>query len=530
MIAHANGHTNGHKSLLVDQFGRDMPRNRIAKELADLPANRQRRSRLTYDALRDSTEYRNIFANADRLDADSANDMEKRHKAMSYSRYEAGSNGYYAGIISTHVNMLVGVGPALRMLSDNVQWNRFVELGWWKWCQAIQFRRKLWCMGHAKTQDGEGLGVMVTNPNVRHEVQLDIVLIEGEQCHTPFLPFLETGYIDGIKFDEFGNPEWYDVLPEHPGSARSFRNLQNPIRVPASQMLHWFKMRRPGQHRGMPDCISTLNVGAAARRFREATLGAAETAAEPSLVLETQYQPDELDVVDPMSTLDFQKRMITALPNNMRMNQVKAEHPNAQYNDFHRQLISEQARPLSMPFNAAACDSSTYSFASGKLDNLLYYAGADVDRKDCDDLVMDKLFSEWFREFVLASDSRRNEEDVSDHQWDWPEHPVIDEVAHANANQTNLSTGERTLTQVYSEAGKDFQDGLVQMAEEYFGEATDENIAKVRKICVLRNTPQHAIQQVAQLLGIEAPQPKPSPAQPPAIEDQRTPEPQGAAA
>ena len=48
-------------------------------------------------------------------------------------------------------------------------------------------------------------------------------------------------------------------------------------RIAADRVLHWFKMRRPGQHRGVPECASTLNTGAAARRWREATLAAAET-------------------------------------------------------------------------------------------------------------------------------------------------------------------------------------------------------------------------------------------------------------
>jgi capsid protein len=199
--------------------------------------------------------------------------------------------------------------------------------------------------------------------------------------------------------------------------------------------------------------------------------------------------------------------MITALPNNMRAHQIEAQHPNAQYTDFHRQLISEQSRPLGMPYNAAAGDSSTYSFASGKLDNLLYYAGADVDREDCNDAVMDPLFSQWFREWLLTNDRRRGDE-ISDHQWDWPAHPVIDEVSHASANQTNLSTGQTTLSRVYSEDGNDFQDGLALMAEEWFGEASEANIAKARTICVLRNTPAHAINQVAAVLGVEMPKPE----------------------
>lgn len=489
---------------LLDEFGRPMPRSRVTKELAELD-NRPHRSRLSYDSASDSNEYKNIWAKADAFDADSANDRTTRYRLMHRSRYEAGSNGYYAGILTKHVNMLIGVGPTLRMLTDNPQFNRTVEREWYYWCLATQFSRKLWCMAHAKTMDGETFGLMVTNPTARHAVQLDVLLIEPEQVQTPYLPTMQVGYIDGIKFDEFGNPEWYDVLPQHPGSLFSFSN-QKPTQVPAGQMLHWFKMRRPGQHRGIPDCTPTLNLGAAGRRLREAVLAAHETAAEPSLVLETQYTPDELDNVTPLTTIDFQKRMIMALPNNMRANQIKAEHPNAQYREHIESIVAEQASPLTMPLNAALGDSSNYSFASGKLDNILYYAGADVERKDINELILDKLFAEWYREFVIASDARRGE-GVTDHQWDWPAHPVIDEVAHATANQKNLSTGQTTLSRVYTDDGNDFQDGIALMAEEWFGEATDANIAKARTICVLRNTPAHAINQVAAVMGVAMPKP-----------------------
>jgi hypothetical protein len=98
-------------------------------------------------------------------------------------------------------------------------------------------------------------------------------------------------------------------------------------------------------------------------------LAAAETAADFAVLLETMFQPDELDAAEPFSTLEIQKRMMTALPNNAKASQLKSEHPNATFEAFHKTLINEQARPVSMPYNKAACDSSSYNYASGRLDH-----------------------------------------------------------------------------------------------------------------------------------------------------------------
>src|SRR5690606_2575054 len=104
-----------------------------------------------------------------------------------------------------------------------------------------------------------------------------------------------------------------------------------------------------------------------ARRWREATVAAAENIADFTLFIKTQFEPDEMDSVSPMSTLDVQKRMITALPAGHDAFQPKAEQPTANHAEFSKSLVNEQARPKSMPYNKAACDSSSYNYASGRL-------------------------------------------------------------------------------------------------------------------------------------------------------------------
>lgn len=484
-----NGKRNGSARPAVDAY------------FVQRSSNRQ--ANLTFDAARSGTDLDGHWAHADALDADSAN-QQARQTLVKRSRYETGSNGYYAGIIRSHCDMLVGTGPNLRMLTGNRDFNQLVEREFYQWARDVQLRRKLWCMAHARTQDGEVFAMLVDNPGSKNSVTLDFIPMETEQCQTTLMTFgLDGGYIDGIKFDEFNNIEYYEVLPEHPGSNHMFALGLTPIKVSPQNMMHWFKLDRPGSHRGLPDLKSTMNVGASSRRHREATVAAAETAADLAAISTTAHNAagdDEPYPVLPFTGIPMQKRTWAFNPSGWDITQMKSEHPNATYADFHRLQISEQARPLSMPYNAAACDSSTYSFASGKLDTLIYRTTLDVERMDCDDLVLDRIFAAWFREWTIVA-SRR--EIPPSHQWDWPKHPSIDSEAEERARDTKLKNGTLTMRDALSADGKDYEDQLAIKAEDMFGEASEENIKKCRMIDVLRNTPQHAMPAVAAFLGIQ---------------------------
>lgn len=500
------------KSMILDVNGKKPKKSKARKELAAMVDSRPIRAK--YDAAGDSDEYKNYWANSDRLDSDSANARSVREKLVSRSRYEVGNNGYADGIAQTYATDLVGKGPTLRMQTASEGFNRMVETAWYSWCKAVKFRSKLWCMAHAKHQDGEGFAVIRRNNGLNNKVKIDLVLHETEQIQTPLLPYDKPGYIDGIKFDEFGNPTSYDVLPYHPGSNHTAHNyFVTPESVPAKFMLHWFKMRRPGQHRGVPEMSSTLNLGASARRWREAVLAAAENIADWSLFIKTQFQPDEMDQVSPMSTLDIQKRMMTALPAGYDAFQPKAEQPTASHAEFNKSLISEQARPRSMPLNKAACDSSSYNYASGRLDHQTYYGSLDVDREDCNDMVLDPLFSTWFEFAVLAygwfgGDVSLVNVDLLSHVWDWPKHQVADIQSEADANDKRLKNGTTSLTATYSDSGMDYEDELLKSAT-----ANGVTLEQQRQINMLLNLPQHVIPVVSQLLGIV--QPQPTQAQPP---------------
>lgn len=459
------------------------PRTQAAELMAQ--TRRLLDQRGSYDASRTSDEYKNYWANADAFDADSANSKGIRHTLLFRSRYETANNAYADGIAQTKVNDLVGIGPTLRMQTGSEGLNRMVELTWTLWADAIDLRGKLWTMGHAKHMDGEGFGVIRRSLSVDHPISLDIQLVEAEQVQTPQLPFTGEGYIDGIRFDAFGKPIWYDVLREHPGATGNRLQFDLvPEQILAANMLHWFNMRRPGQHRGIPEMVSSLNAGAAARRWREAVLSAAERAALLTLMMKTQLTPEVIaDSVAPFSTMDIEKGLMSFLPNGWEPFQADGKFPTATHEQFHKTLINEMGRSINMPRNKAAADSSDYNYASGRLDHGTYYDSLDIQRADCNQKVLDKLFRVWFREAISTfgwfGGEPQNFNTLSRlHVWDWPKHRVADVEAEANANDVKLRSFQIFPHQLFSDAGVDFEDEC-QKAADSLGLSVDDLKARI---------------------------------------------------
>lgn len=88
-------------------------------------------------------------------------------------------------------------------------------------------------------------------------IPLKIRLIESD--HLPFKnERLANGHriIDGIELDARGRRVAYWLHPNHPGDFDLASN--DPVRVPASRVLHLFEPTRPGQLRGVPILSSVL--------------------------------------------------------------------------------------------------------------------------------------------------------------------------------------------------------------------------------------------------------------------------------
>jgi capsid protein len=232
-----------------------------------------------------------------------------------------------------------------------------------------------------------------------------------------------------------------------------------------------FRCDRAGQVRGIPDILPALPLFAQLRRFTLAVLVAAETAADFAGILYTDAPPNgEADAVEPMDSIELEKRMLLTMPGGWKMAQMHAEQPATGFKEFKQEILNEIARCLNMPFNIAAGNSSGYNYASGRLDHQTYYKSLRVDQSQLELVVLDRIFAAWLHEAALVPDylpaDVRGSETDDAHQWFWDGHEHADPAKEATAQATRLANHTTTLADEYARRGQDWETQLRQRAKE----------------------------------------------------------------
>jgi lambda family phage portal protein len=424
-----------------------------------------------YDAAQTNHDNRRHWALADGLSADAAASPAVRRTLRNRARYEVANNSYARGIVLTLANDCVGTGPRLQLMGIEGDDARLVERAFVDWARAIDLAEKLRCMRVAVAEDGESFALMTSNPALATPVQLDLKLIEADQIATPIPTLAAINAVDGIMFDTAGNPVEYHVLKDHPGSPLGTMRLAFD-RVPVASMLHFFRPDRPGQRRGVPEITPAIPLFAQLRRYTLAVIAAAETAADYAGIVYTDAPAGgEADQVEPMDTIELEKRALLTMPGGWKMEQMRAEQPATTYAEFKHEILNEISRCLNMPFNIAAGNSSGYNYASGRLDHQTYYKSIRVDQARLAIQVLDRIFSAWVREAILIEgflpQGLRSVATDWSHQWFWDGHEHVDPAKEANAQATRLENNTTTLADEYARKGQDWEVQLRQRAREF---------------------------------------------------------------
>ena len=201
--------------------------------------------RARYDAAQTTDENRRHWALADGLSADAAASPMVRRILRNRCRHEVANNSYARGIVLTLANDSVGTGPRLQLTGVSGEDARQAERAFADWARAIDLPEKLRCLRVSQAEDGEGFGLLTSNPGLPSPVTLDLRLVEADQVTTPGARAPTGDAVDGIVFDPSGNPVEYHVLRAHPGSGTTF--ALDYDRVPApSVRTRLLNAIRPG--------------------------------------------------------------------------------------------------------------------------------------------------------------------------------------------------------------------------------------------------------------------------------------------
>lgn len=414
------------------------------------------RLKASYDIARTTNDNAAQWQGADGLDADASDSPGVRRIARNRSRHETQNNPTLTGIVRTITHYEVGTGPTLHIESKNAVFSEEVEQRWREWCSAVNLAGKLRQMVYGRVVDGESFARIGFNPNLNNPVKFDFQPFECDRCYTLWLPYLTPYRIDGIWFDTWGNPTFYDILQYHPGGVFPMPTWKCDT-VPAQYVLHLYTPERANQHRGMPEMLSSTDLWADRRRHRKATVAAAESAANVAAFLTTN-QPAGDGEDAPSGRMEMPRNSLVVAPDGYDMKQVDAKHPNQTYESFSGSTLSEAARPMSLAKNVASCDSSNYNFAGGRLDIITSWKSIEVSQSNNTHRVVMPLFRAWYAESRLIYGWEVHDGGhVPAHQFFWVGMPYSDPEAEQSADEAAIRTGLKGIQEVYARRGKDWK-------------------------------------------------------------------------
>lgn len=443
-----------------------------------------------YDAAQTTPENERHWANADSLSVNAATMWGVRWRLRNRARYECDNNGYASGMVSTLALDLVGTGPRLTVTLP--EWchpigrdpqtgrpvaippdlaARAIELAWTLWDTAGNYSAELRILEECRNRDGEGFGVLISNPAMERKsgVHLDLDLVETDQVTTPGLAWVSPYQHDGIVLDQWGNRVEYHVLKEHPGDPYQTAGWQFD-RIPADKVVHWFQPRRPQQQRGVPEITPALPLFAMLRRYTLATLSAAEIAAMLAGVMETDQPPDAGPVtVDAMDLIELERGGLITLPAGWKASQFKPEQPVTGYKEFKWEILAEIARAVDMPLNRLLGTNNGANYSSARLDNEIYQDKILCTRDQFRLRVHDPVFKAWLDEALLVPGLLpEGLPPVVTWQWAWNYKGFAssDPLRDAQADLARLGGLLTTLSELYAERGLDWQQALRQRARE----------------------------------------------------------------
>lgn len=423
--------------------------------------------RARFDLAQTTADNRNHWSSADSNSARAALTPAVRKLHRERSRYEAENNSWYAGVLSTATNHIVGTGPRLQVTTADPAANARLEQAWRRWSKKVGLTSKLRVMFETYWRDGEAFLLRGSRPSL-YPISLDVRVYESEQVQSPLVgQVIGDPYIDdGIRFLPNSSEIEYFFLDFHP-SDPVFAPTWKGEWKPACEVVHLFRPVRPGQIRGIPRATPGLPLLAIMRRYELATVMAAETAANHALFMQyTGSAVAPAQAPQDFAELEIARNMMTILPEGWSMAQLKPEQPATTLPMFMQSLLMHFFRCMNVPYGLGAGTAKDSNFSSHKGDmRNLWQSEVWVEQELLERTVLDTIFR-WFLEDCVLSpgdvlSGMPKIEDI-DHQWFWDGIPSLDETDAANAAQIRVSSGQSTLDMEYARNGYDFATAMAK--------------------------------------------------------------------
>lgn len=445
--------------------------DRIIESVAPKYALDRERSRKALEALRsyDAASYSRRTSGWNASATSQNNETFRAIRTLrDRSRELVRNNAWAKKAVEVLGNNIIGTGIRATPLSDSATKNKRIMREWKAWAETtdcdVTGRNNFYGLQrlvmNTVAESGEAL-IVRRRRNVKGKIPFQLHVLEGDYIQHSYNYFpkpTEGEYtLMGIVFDEYDKRKAYWMFKRHPGD---IFNYSIPELVDAEDIIHVFKVERPGQVRGIPAGVSAMlllkdlddymqaeivrqKIAACFSVFITDPLGEAGNKQNP---LDEQVEPGIIYNLDPGKEVKFASPPTTT-----------------GYDTYTRTVLRAVACGYGVTYEALTGDLSNVNFSSGRMGWLEFHRNVTSWQNDIIIPIMCDGVWNWFME-ALQLMGIVNEPVPA--KWTPPRREMIDPSKEFKALNEAVRSGFLSWSEVVNQLGYDPMVTMAQLTED----------------------------------------------------------------
>lgn len=273
--------------------------------------------------------------------------------------------------------------------------------------------------------------------------------------------------IEGIEFDKNGRRVAYHFHEVHPGSSGMESlgpdgKLFKTIRLPAADVLHIYRMDRPGQIRGVPFLASSMLRLRDIGDYEDAQLLRQKLAACYMAFIKDTEIP-ELDEDEKETLTHFEPGAIEFLPPGKDIELSSPPEVSENYADYMRVMLQSVASGLGVSYEALTGNLKDINFSSSRMGWIEFQRNIEAWRCQIMNVQLNDPVYAWF---VEALGLQGISTEGTTKTWTAPRREMIDPAKEVPALVDAFNAKQKTLSEIVRENGKNPEEHFRELAKE----------------------------------------------------------------
>lgn len=319
-------------------------------------------------------------------------------------------------------------------------------------------------------QDGEALIRIWAGFDNRHAFSLQILDADVlDHTHNQSAGDNQNEIRMGVERNKWGRPVAYWLWTNHPTDY--FQSPQRSrVRVPASEIIHLYTVKRPGQTRGITAFAPVMSDINMLGGYQEAELVAARGAAANMGFITQKEDAEGADPEAPTTTpVEAEPGVWHRLAPGEGVQQYNPEHPVAAFAQFVSGILRSIASGLSVSYSALTGDLTGANYGSLRDGSLKERDAYKRAQNWIAVQLYRRVYLQWQKYAVLAGAVKlpsRNMALYQEHNWLARGWPWIDPEKDIKSAAMEVAYGFNTRTAICAQSGRNFESNIESLAAE----------------------------------------------------------------